>query len=176
MDAFAASIACGAVQRPIKWSQALRLGIAFGVFQTAMTALGWLIGSGAAVAFVARADHWIAFVVLTALGLKMIHGAFTGDKSSSKLNFMDIRVLLGLAVATSLDALAVGVSIGLLKVTIVLAALVIGAVAFALSVAGAWIGDRGGRLLGKWSEVAGGAILALIGARILVEHLAASSI
>ncbi|MEB3195667.1 MAG: manganese efflux pump MntP family protein [Candidatus Sericytochromatia bacterium] len=178
MDAFAVSMAMGFALPRIRTNQALRLALAFGGFQFLMPVVGYL-----AAATIARHpgltawDHWIAFVLLVGLGAKMIHDArqesqedpaATPNEDPTK----SIRLLL-LAIVTSLDALAVGVSLGLLQVTILLPSTLIGLTAAGFSVVGLHLGHRFGGHLGRHADILGGLALMAIGARILHAHLMA---
>ena len=167
MDAFAVSICKGLALREMKWRYALVCGLYFGIFQALMPALGYLLGSRL-MAIIADFDHWIAFVLLFLIGLKMIKEAGDDDKEDS--NF-DVKTMLLLAVATSIDALAVGISFAVLKVNVLLAVLIIGATTFAFGFAGVKIGNLCGTRLKLGAERVGGVILILIGTKILLEHL-----
>lgn len=176
MDAFAVAIALGATIPRLRATQLLRLALAFGGFQGLMPVVGYLAGRSISEhPWVAVWDHWIAFGLLAALGGKMIYEArfleeeaaaeeATGDPTKS-------ATLVILAIVTSLDALAVGASLALLRVRIVLPSIVIGLTAAAFAILGAYLGGRFGRQLGKRMEVFGGLALIAIGLRILVDHL-----
>jgi putative Mn2+ efflux pump MntP len=165
MDAFAVSLAQGAARR----GGALRIALAFGAAQALMPLIGW--GLGAAFADAIRSfDHWVAFLLLAALGGKMLHEALHGDSPSPAPALIG-WALGGAAVATSVDAAAAGVTLPLLGAPIALACAVIGAVTAALCYAGVRIGAAGGARLGKAAEVAGGLLLIALGGKILVEHL-----
>ena len=172
MDAMAVSVAAGMNARPEeKRALAWRLGAAFGFFQALMPLLGWLAGVGLR-DFITNVDHWIAFALLSLVGGKMLHEAFRreeGEKPS--LHPGENKGLLLLAVATSIDALAVGLGLAFLDVPIVFPALLIGCITFTLSWGATLVGHRCGRHLGNRVELAGGVILILIGIKILVEHL-----
>ncbi|WNM27371.1 manganese efflux pump MntP family protein [Demequina capsici] len=177
-DAFAVSVGKGLHLRRLVWRPALQLAITFGVFQAVMPVIGWLLASTFA-AQMAAFDHWIAFGLLTAIGAKMLWEARSADEDDVAEEVPDhevtigMRELLVLGVATSIDALAVGVSFAFLSVDIVAAVLVIGAVTFVASLAGYRVGHHAGRHLRSWAEIAGGLVLIGIGVRILIEHLAA---
>lgn len=179
MDAFAVSVSSGMCVAGLTLPYAIRTALAFGLFQFLMPIAGFLVGSALA-QVVAAWDHWIAFALLAAIGGKMIHGAMTMKDASScsddekrKLNVLDLRVLLALAVATSLDALAVGVTYSVIGAPILAASAIIGVVTFALCLIGCEFGKRIGAKLERWAELAGGVALAGIGVKILVEHLVA---
>jgi len=174
MDAVAVAMAsgCASATGRVDRRQALLLASLFGLFQALMPAIGWLAGLGFK-GIIARFDHWLAFILLAFIGGKMIREARRGGECRVRGSGMGFSMMLGLAVATSIDALAVGLSFSLLAVAIVFPVLVIGAVTFVLSLSAVYIGHRfGGRLAGK-AEVLGGLILIAIGLKILLEHLRA---
>lgn len=171
MDSFSVSVCSGAVLDGHRFRQALRIGLVMGGFQAAMPVLGWLGGSILSAA-IARVDHWIAFGLLAFIGGRMIWEAFRGDGQHSALGAGSWRLLLALGVATSIDALAVGLSLAFLDVSIAVPVTVIGVVTFALSFVGVLIGCHAGHLLRDRVPVFGGLILVGIGVKILVEHLA----
>lgn len=171
MDAFAVSVASGACARTPSRGQALKMAAYFGGFQMLMPLLGWAGGislKGAIGGF----DHWVAFALLTFVGGKMLYESFTGEEGacSTGADTFGNRNLLLLAVATSIDALAVGLSFSLLGASIWMPVLLIGAVTFLLSFAGVFAGAGFGHLLEKKAEVLGGLVLIGIGVKILLEH------
>ncbi len=170
MDAFAASITTGLALKEAKVNDALRMAVSFGLFQTIMPALGWWIGTGLR-DFISGIDHWIAFGLLLLVGCKMIYEAITVKPHKREINSLNFSFILVLSIATSIDALAVGVSFALLGVSIILPIIVIGSVTFLLSFFGFVAGSRFGRLLGKKVEIAGGIVLISIGIKILIDHL-----
>lgn len=179
MDAFAVSVSAGICVADLRFRHALRAAFAFGFFQFAMPLLGYALGSGFA-AYIRAWDHWLAFGLLVLVGAKMIKESFEiRDEAScseddlKKKNVLDPRTLMVLAVATSIDALAVGVSYSVIGAPIWLAAGIIGVVTFALCLVGCEFGKRIGARFERWAEVAGGLALIGIGAKILIEHLAA---
>jgi putative Mn2+ efflux pump MntP len=168
MDAFAVSLCQGAATRPTL-PRALVLALAFGVAQAVMPLAGWALG----VAFsdwIAAIDHWVAFVLLAAIGGKMAHEGLTGAPETGAAPLVGLP-LLAAAVATSIDAAAAGITLPTLGVNIGLACLTIGVVTFALCVVGALGGARLGTRLGKRAEVLGGIVLIAIGTRILADHM-----
>lgn len=176
MDAFAVSIAMGATMPSLRPTQAARLALAFGGFQGLMPIVGYLAGRAFAdQAWVAAWDHWIAFGLLAFLGGKMIYEArfLPGEEDAPRPEGDPTKsaTLIVLAIATSIDALAVGASLALLRVRILLPSVVIGATAAAFALAGAHLGRRVGPGLGRRVEVFGGLALVAIGLRILVDHL-----
>jgi putative Mn2+ efflux pump MntP len=176
MDAFAVAISMGLTLPRVRTTQMLRLAVAFGGFQALMPVVGWLAGRTlAGQGWVAAYDHWIAFVLLGGLGAKMIYEArFLPDSEEDKAVEKDPTMsvtLIVLAIATSIDALLVGVSLSLLRVTIFGPSIVIGLTAAAFAAVGIHLGHRFGHKLGTKVEVFGGLALIAIGVRILVEHL-----
>lgn len=168
MDACAVSAASGAGGRARGLRAALRLAFHFGLFQALMPLIGWLGGS-AVHAFIDRFDHWIAFGLLTAIGLNMIRSGARGDDDGPAAGDPSRRwSLVLLSVATSIDALVVGVSLAFLHVNILVTVAVIGVVTFGLSLLGYWVGARLGDRFGSRMEIAGGVVLILLGVKILM--------
>ena len=168
MDAFAVSICKGLSVRRLSWKHALLAGLYFGGFQFLMPVIGWLLGYRFE-ELIQSIDHWIAFVLLGLIGANMIKESFgEADELSDDFGF---RTMLLLAVATSIDALAVGVTFAFLEVRILPAASLIGVTTFALSAAGIYIGHVFGKRYKARAERLGGVILILIGLKILLEHL-----
>ena len=172
MDAFAVSLGLGLSLKPVRRVQTLRLALSFGLFQLMMLALGWAAGERI-VHYISRFDHWVAFGLLLGVGGKMIFESLKQEKDVRAQRPDPTRglSLFVLSVATSLDALAVGLSLGTLRVAVVFPAAVVGAVAFIMTVAGMKIGPAVGKVIGRRAELLGGAVLVLIGIRILFEHL-----
>lgn len=170
MDAFAVSVATGIVLHKRHWQHALILGFSFGLFQMGMPLMGWLLGSRIA-EIVTHIDHWLVFGILTAIGGKMIYEAFQLEAAERSPANISLWVILGLSVATSIDAFAVGLSFAFLDVSILFPVLMTGVVTCILSFAGVFIGDRFGHLFEKKIEIIAGVILILIGLKILLEHL-----
>ena len=174
MDAFAVSVCKGLSMTRVNRRHCLIIGLFFGGFQALMPFLGWLAGTAFA-DHVAALDHWIAFVLLAYIGGKMIfealqEGSETEEAAQSDPP-LDLKELLLLAIATSIDALAVGITFAFLGVNIVSAISIIGCTTFVLSGVGVMVGHRFGLRYKKKAEIAGGVILVLLGARILLEHL-----
>ncbi len=169
MDAFAVSMSSGTMIRPFRVNDALKLAFFFGAFQALMPILGWL-GGNLVQGFVSAYAPWIAFGLLAFIGIKMIYEAFYGspDGRASSLNY---RMLFILAIATSIDALAVGISFALLKTPVLMPAAIIGCVTFSMSFCGAILGYRIGRFLENEVEILGGLILLGLGIKILAEHI-----
>lgn len=172
LDAFAVSASTGIAMPGFRLKHALTMGAWFGTFQFAMPLLGWLLGTGIS-GYIQAVDHFIAFGLLAFIGGRMVYGALTGGEGSEGCADLSVRRLCLLAIATSIDALAVGVSMAFMEVNILLSAAVIGAVAFVLSVVGGMLGHRLGGLFQKRAELVGGLVLIAIGTKILVEHLIA---
>jgi manganese efflux pump family protein len=171
MDAFSVAIGIGAVSRKVAFTPVLRLSTSFGLFQFMMPIVGWLGGMTVA-DYIAGFDHWIAFVLLLYVGGKMIHESFQSEEKVHPNDPTKGLMLLMLSVATSIDALAVGLSLAFLKAPILYPSLIIGAVAFIMTAAGMSFGEKLGKICGKRVEVIGGIILIGIGAKILIDHLA----
>lgn len=170
MDAFAAAVCKGLGMRTMRWRQGAVIALLFGGFQAAMPLLGWVLGRQFE-SYITSIDHWIAFLLLGYIGGKMLWDALHEEESSPASGRFDLRELVMLAVATSIDALAVGITFAFLQVSILPAAGLIGCTTFALSLAGVWIGCRFGARYKRGATLAGGAILCLIGLKILLEHL-----
>jgi putative Mn2+ efflux pump MntP len=170
MDAFAVSITSGITIKNLKINNALKIAVFFGLFQAIMPLVGWLAGLSLR-GFISEIDHWIAFGLLSFIGCKMIYESITVQSSKKEINPLNVYVLLVLAVATSIDALAVGVSFAFLKVSIVTPVIVIGTITFILSFFGVFVGNRIGHFFENKIEIAGGLVLIGIGVKILIEHL-----
>jgi len=170
MDCFAVSVSSGLSMERFRICRALRLALFFGLFQGIMPVIGFAAGMGVR-NFIEEIDHWVAFGLLAFIGLKMIHEALTEGENGKKIDLSSLSTLLVLSVATSIDALAVGVSFSLLNMDIAVPALVIGIVAFAVSLTGVLVGRRVGRRFKSMAEILGGLIIIAIGLKILMEHL-----
>jgi len=170
MDAFAVSVASGIAIRNLRLHHALRMATAFGLFQAIMPLLGWLAGLTLR-GYLAGLDHWLAFGLLTAIGIKMIYEATRIEQIEERADPLHPVSLLLLAVATSVDALAVGVTFAMLHIAILTPILVIGSVTFAICLAGVYIGDMVGHFFEKKIEIAGGLVLIGIGIKLLIDHL-----
>ncbi len=171
MDAVAVSISSSMTARRVRWPQAVKMAAFFGLFQAVMPALGYACGL-AFRGWVEAVDHWIAFALLGLIGAKMIYESRREGDDSQNDPFSTPRLLL-LSVATSIDALAVGVSFSLLGIPLLVTVAVIGVVTFALCLPAVWMGKRLGKLMAKRAEMLGGVVLIIIGIKILVEHLSA---
>ena len=170
MDAFAVSVCKGLSVKKAGVKHVLTVGVYFGGFQALMPMLGFLLGYKFE-SFITNIDHWIAFVLLAIIGGNMIREALGKDEDDKENDDFSFRAMLPLAVATSIDALAVGISFAFLGVDIVQAALLIGATTFVLSGVGILVGNIFGSKYKSKAELAGGIVLILIGAKILLEHL-----
>ena len=171
LDAFAVSVSSGIAIPGFGWRQAARMGLWFGFFQFMMPLLGWFLGSSVS-GYIEAVDHWVAFGLLALIGGRMAWGALRGgDGEEEAPADLTAKRLCLLAVATSIDALAVGVSMAFMAVPVLASAVVIGVVAFVLSVVGGLAGRRLGSLFQKRAELVGGLVLIAIGVKILIEHL-----
>lgn len=171
MDAFAVSICKGLSVNRVRPKHMLICGLYFGGFQALMPLIGYLLGVNFR-SMIASVDHWIAFVLLSLIGANMLRESFSKDKDENVDASFGVKTMLLMAVATSIDALAVGVTFAFLEVAIVPAVSFIGITTFIFSAAGVLIGNIFGAKWKNKAEFAGGAILILIGLKILIEHLA----
>lgn len=170
MDAFAVSVCKGLAMKKLSVKKALIIGLWFGGFQALMPAAGYLLGSRFE-RYVNAIDHWIAFVLLALIGANMVKEALSKDECQEANDSVDIKTMFLLAVATSIDALAVGVTYAFLQVAILPAVSLIGVTTFLLSVAGVKAGNVFGMKYKARAELAGGIILIVMGLKILLEHL-----
>ncbi len=170
MDAFAVAICIGLSMKEVVFKKMLVVGVYFGIFQAIMPLLGYLIGSQFANKITAF-DHWIAFILLLIIGAKMIGESFKQEELQKQEVSLGVRKMLPLAIATSIDALAIGVSFAFLNVDIVPAVAFIGGITLSLSVLGVKLGKALGSRYERSSEILGGTILILLGLKILLEHL-----
>ena len=179
MDAFAVSITKGMTIKNLKKSTALKMALTFGVFQGGMPLLGWALGISFE-SYIKSIDHWIAFILLGFIGFNMIKGFFDDRKeeNASELEFsattdvddLSNKEIIMLAVATSIDALAVGISFAFLNVSIIPAASIICIITFLVCVVGVFVGNKVGDIFNGYAELVGGIILILIGFNIFNEH------
>lgn len=167
MDAFAASVCKGLAVKENDWKNILKVGLFFGVFQALMPIIGYYLGRSFESKIKAY-DHWVAFILLGIIGFNMIRES--RDKTC-EIGGFDFKSLLMLAIATSIDALAVGISFAFFQVEIFSAATIIGITTFVISVAGVYIGKIFGIKYKDKAELAGGIVIILIGIKILIEHL-----
>ncbi len=178
MDAFAVSITKGITIKNLKKSTAVKMALAFGLFQGGMPLLGWILGISFK-NYIEAIDHWIAFIVLGFIGFNMIKGFFEERKeekseleisATSNKNDVSNKEIIMLAIATSIDALAVGISFAFLSVNIVPAASLICIITFLVCLVGVFVGNKVGDIFNGYAELIGGVILILIGFNILNEH------
>lgn len=173
MDAFAVSIAVSLNLKTVSKRQIFRLSFHTGFFQFMMPIIGWYFGY-LFIQYIKAFDHWIAFILLSFIGIKMIYESFNEDDEINVKNKLSDPTrgfsLIYLCVATSIDALAVGVSLAMLNVNIWYPSIIIGLVTSTLSFIGMKIGEKLGKSFGNFMEITGGIILILIGTKILIEH------
>ena len=169
MDAFAVSVCKGLSAGRVTLRHALTAGLWFGGFQALMPFLGWLLGVQFQ-SFITSIDHWIAFVLLGLIGINMIRESRSTEKEEMETSF-GVRAMFPLAVATSIDALTVGITFAFLKVDIEPAVILIGVITCILSATGVKAGGIVGEKGKSWAELAGGIVLVLMGTKILLEHL-----
>lgn len=168
MDAFAVAICKGLSMKKMSWKKAVIAGLYFGGFQALMPAIGYFLGKQFS-GLIQSIDHWVAFILLSIIGINMLKEA--RSEAESLDDSFDIKTMLLLAIATSIDALAVGVTFAFLNVDIVSAVSFIGVITFVFGMAGIKIGNVFGEKFKSKAEMAGGIILILIGLKILIEHL-----
>ena len=169
MDAFAVAVCKGLSNKIVRKRDMAVTGLWFGGFQALMPAIGYILGKQFE-QYITAVDHWIAFFLLALIGANMIREACSGEEEPVNASF-GAKAMFPLAIATSIDALAVGVTFAFLKVDIVLAVLFIGCITFFCSAAGVKIGNVFGAKYQSRAELAGGAVLILMGIKILIEHL-----
>ena len=170
MDSFAVSITSGITIKSLRINNALKIAIFFGLFHAIMPLIGWLAGLSFR-DLISDVDHWIAFGLLCIIGCKMIYESSKMELNKKKINPLNFYVLMMLSIATSIDALAVGLSLSFINVSIVLPVIIIGIVTFLLSLLGVYFGNRFGHYFERKIEFIGGLILICIGIKILIEHL-----
>ncbi len=170
-DCFAVALSGGVSQKQFRFIQALRTGLAFGFAQALMPVIGWLVGR-TVIDYIASYDHWVVFGLLTIIGGRMIWESFhEHDERQKSTDITRGVLLLTMAVATSIDSLAVGLSFAFLQIDILFASLIIGVVALLVTIAGFYLGRKAGDLLGRRARIIGGVILIGIGIRVLLSHL-----
>lgn len=169
MDAFAVAICKGLSMKKIDWKKALIIALYFGFFQAIMPVIGYFLGTTFE-SFVVQIDHWIAFFLLAFIGGNMIKESF--DDELEKCNDdVSFKTMIILAIATSIDALAVGITFALLRTHLILSVVTIGAITFGISLLGVKIGNKFGNKYQNKAECTGGLLLILLGTKILLEHL-----
>lgn len=169
LDALTVSMANGCMIYELKHKQAFIISFSFGLFQAIMPLIGWGTGTLFTV-YIKQYDHWVAFILLSGVSLKMLHEAYTAPDGSVK-SCLDPRVLIIMSIATSIDALAIGISFSVLHIAIIKPIIIIGVITFFICLGGIYIANRLGNILGKRFEYAGAFILFIIGSKILIEHL-----
>lgn len=171
MDCFAVAICYGMTCAKPRWSRVLRMAAFFGGFQGLMPVVGWLAGISLK-SSIAAIDHWIAFGLLGFIGIKMVVEALRHkEEDDNGVRYEQLRVLISLSIATSIDALIVGLGFAFLEVHILGAVLIIGLISALFTVIGIFIGKNVGKFLRKKAEIVGGVVLLGIGLKILLEHL-----
>jgi putative Mn2+ efflux pump MntP len=170
MDCFAVSLAIGTTTKTRLIYAAVIIALCFGAFQAGMTVIGWAAGVSL-IGLISAYDHWVAFILLALIGGKMIWEGIRGGEDEAPLESIRIVPVIVLSLATSIDALAVGISFGVLQTAVLIPVLMIGIVCFGISFAGVMLGERLESFLGNKMEIFGGIILILIGLRILTEHM-----
>jgi putative Mn2+ efflux pump MntP len=170
MDAFAVSICKGLSMKKINWKKAIIIGLYFGIFQALMPVIGYFLGTTFQ-SLVTNIDHWIAFILLALIGGNMIIEAISEDESENCNDNVDFKTMIVLAIATSIDALAVGITFAFLNINVPMAVTLIGIITFIISLIGVKIGNKFGSKYEDKAEIVGGIVLILIGIKILLEHL-----
>lgn len=169
MDCLAVSISSALTIRDVRVSDGLRVGIFFGGFQAGMAAIGWLGGINFT-GMIEQVDHWLAFILLGIISFKMVKEGLD-EETESGLNHRNLKILLLLSVATSIDSLAIGVTFAFLEISLLLPIFMIGLMSFIFAFAGTFLGTKAGSRFGGKVEILGGLILLGLGIKILVEHL-----
>ncbi|WP_372753716.1 manganese efflux pump MntP family protein [Labilibaculum sp.] len=170
VDSFAASLCSGLAIKKIRFFQAVKIAFFLALFQGGMPIIGWFTGWELK-DLIKDYDHWIAFILLAGLGSKMIYESIHCKEKDSAFNPLKLSVLIGISIATSIDALVIGLSLALLHIVIWFPALIIGVVTFIVSMLGMLLGKKIGSKTSKKFEIFGGIVLIAIGLRILIEHL-----
>jgi manganese efflux pump family protein len=169
MDCFAVALSFSAFGK-LEWKDVLKMSLFFGIFQGLMPVIGWLVGSSFQ-SLIQAVDHWLAFSILAVIGLRMIFQFFRIEERRRRTDIRKTSVLLTLSVATSIDALMTGISLGFIQVNILKAALVFSGVTFLVSLVGSRLGSKSTFIPAKWAELLGGIVLIGIGTKILFNHL-----
>jgi putative Mn2+ efflux pump MntP len=169
MDCLAVSISCSVIKKEIRFFEALKIGIFFGFFQGMMPVIGWLLGLSFK-DYILAFDHWMAFGILGLIGLKMVIESFKKTEKKD-LEITNIWLILTLSIATSIDALMIGVSFAFLEVSMLKTVVIIGGVTLFISMVGFRMGKSLGSVFGRRAELVGGLVLIGIGTKILIEHL-----
>ncbi len=169
MDAFAVSISKGLAMRSFRWKQAVMIALCFGCFQAIMPLIGYVLGSQFS-KIIQEWDHWFAFILLLLIGANMIREGFTEEEKEPVSEIINVKRLLSLGLATSVDALAVGISFAFLHVNIIQAVCIIGITTFVISFIGVKSGHFLGRKFKSKAEIFGGLVIIIMGIKILFEH------
>jgi len=169
-DSFAVSITTGLVVNKIQFKQAVPIALVLAFFQGVMPLIGWFLGSQVK-DLIADYDHWIAFTLLFIIGAKMIYETLKPEEEKKQLNPLKLSVMIMMAIATSIDALIVGISFAFIETNIIVATVIIGSLTFLVAMLGMLFGKKAGSFFGKKIEILGGLILIGIGTKILIEHL-----
>ncbi len=170
MDCFAVSLTFGST-RKLVWKDILWMAFLFGLFQGVMPLLGWVLGSSIQ-SLIEPVDHWIAFVILTFIGMRMIWQSFTISEGERPVDIRKTTVLLTLSIATSIDALMTGIGFGFIRVNIFEAVITISIITFIVSVIGAKLGEKTTFIPTRWAEFSGGIVLIAMGVNVVIEHMA----
>jgi putative Mn2+ efflux pump MntP len=171
MDCLAVSISCSIIKKEIKFFEALKIGLFFGFFQGLMPVIGWLLGL-LFKDYILAFDHWIAFGILGFIGVKMIIESFKKPERK-EMEITSYWLILSLSIATSIDALMIGVSFAFLQVSMFTTVIIIGGITLFISMVGFRMGKSLGSVFGRSAEMVGGIVLIGIGTKILIEHLIA---
>jgi manganese efflux pump family protein len=169
-DSLAVSISTGLIVNQIRFKQAIRIAFVLALFQGSMPFIGWFLGSQVKDYIIAY-DHWIAFVLLFIIGARMIYESLKKEEDKKQLDPLKLSVMVGMAIATSIDALIVGVSFAFINVNIMFSVAIIGSLTFLVSMLGMLLGKKLGSFFGRKIEIVGGVILISIGIKILLEHI-----
>jgi putative Mn2+ efflux pump MntP len=169
-DSFAVSITSGLVLNRIDFKNAAKIAFSLGFFQALMPTIGWLIGTRIQ-SYIESFDHWIAFGLLSVIGIKMILESLKKDEEDKNFNPLNIKILLMMSLATSIDALVAGISFAFIEYNWFISGFIIGAITFIISMLGILFGKKMGNRFGNKMEILGGIILIFIGVRILFQHL-----
>ena len=169
-DTFAVSVSSGLLKKEIEFFNATKIAFTLAFFQGLMPVIGWIAGL-AVKDLISSFDHWVAFALLAILGIKMIWESFKSDTDKKNADPMKLKIMITMAIATSIDALVVGISFSIIDVPIILSILIIGSVTFIVSMLGILFGKKTAGALGKKMEIFGGLILIGIGVKILIQHI-----
>lgn len=170
MDSFAISICNGMMLKKEKVFSLIRISFIFGIVQFAFPVFGWILGAAIS-RYISSFDHWIAFGLLTYLGGKMVYESFQKGDKCEMVNVHDLKNLIMMAIATSIDAMVVGLSLALIGESIIVPAIIIGFVTFSVCMIGLVAGQKIGHLFENKAELVGGLVLIGIGVKILIEHI-----